>query len=465
MCCSGNEPLHDELLTGEQVIVRGNNSSTNSETDNEPDSDGDSQENRVVVEAIEETLCRAEDYTRLSEHILQLGDNLRFNVNHVTLLKSSLCLLSCDFSEKYSRDASGLENTLQVYKMETLQQDADHCPFYTFSYEIENYMEREMLNADEIQFWKSLNLIQNGSVDPAVLHRLVISELFENELEYASFRLTSKTAFEHEVSMLEADRNNCSNIVNCIPLAICNILRIQIVLFTGMLNAPVIPLSPKLTALFQQPIHIAYDHRQHNKFIRVVRRAPSTGDEKALVKEETESPLVTNTLQPCRCGKGASKGNESCTSIRCKCFANKQSCKGCRCGNCKNQYGKRELLKDGKPGKPIPRKRRHHETTSQSKTNLAYLMESDKDLLATSKWSIYEQIVLVELSRTLFSNETFDIDMLCSIVANINSYSVPHERTFTTRSKNEISKQVFYAIAVDNTYQKLLKEQLRMNST
>ena len=227
---------------------------------------------------------------------------------------------------------------------------------------------------------------------------------------------------------------------------------------TPPVPAPVIPLSPKHTALFNKPIYIVYDHQQRYKFIQVVKRT------KRFVEEQPESFLPTTASSPCRCGKGAKKEGSSCTTTRCKCFLKQRPCKDCNCSNCDNLFGKREL-QENNSFKPISRKRRRHETTSQAKTNIDYLMETNKTHLPASKWSVFEQIVLVELSRTLFNNETFDIDLLCSVITNINKYNIPNKRTFVTRSKNEISKQVFYAIAVDNAYQKLLREQLRMNST
>ena len=48
-------------------------------------------EKSKIVELVEGSV----DETELCEHILKLGDPVTFEINHFTLLKSSLCLLSC----------------------------------------------------------------------------------------------------------------------------------------------------------------------------------------------------------------------------------------------------------------------------------------------------------------------------------------------------------------------------------
>ena len=101
--------------------------------------------------------------------------------------------------------------------------------------------------------------------------------------------------------------------------------------------------------------------------------------------------------------------------------------------------------------------------STEMKTNIEFLKQS-RQKIPVEQWSLYEKMVLIELTRTLFSDETFNIESLCDILSNTAKYHFPHQRTITSRSRSEISKQILHAISQDNAYQILLKEQLRINS-
>ena len=101
--------------------------------------------------------------------------------------------------------------------------------------------------------------------------------------------------------------------------------------------------------------------------------------------------------------------------------------------------------------------------TSETKTNGEFLTES-REILPAERWSLFEKMVLMELTRTLFTDVTFNIESLCSILSNTEKYNFPCQRLFSSRTRTDISKQVFNIIAHDNAFQVLLAEQLRMNS-
>ena len=430
-----NTVAHTEELQNEIV-----SSSDDIETDTDSITDTEFPSSAVI----EKTLLIAHDYTRLVEDILQLGDNMKFNVNYTTLLKSSLCLLA------NSSNSNQLESTLKSYRLMAIP-DSSHDPFEVFCRAIGKDGQENIASLPSA--W-----LLDGSIDPNALRGLVMTELLQNEEVYVQFVLSIKSTFANEVGMLKVvNRGISSNLVNCIPLAICNLLRIQVVIFTGMLNVPVIPLSPSQPAIFVHPVYIAYD----GHFLQVDKLITQKYSCEALVEQALSSPAFSNQ-SACRCGKGGSKNKVSCNTTRCKCVVNGRSCEKCNCSNCGNIFGKRDCLSKTPLGKPTPRKRRRHELTSESKTNHAFLVES-KEMLPLSKWSVYENITLIELTRALFSDKTFDIEILCSILTNIDIYTLPIPRTFTIRNRSEISKQVFRAIANDNAYQILLKEQLRMN--
>ena len=78
------------------------------------------------------------------------------------------------------------------------------------------------------------------------------------------------------------------------------------------------------------------------------------------------------------------------------------------------------------------------------------------------RWGLFEQVLILELTRVAFEDKEFDIDELCCIISKLGQARLK-DAGIHLRGTKEISKQVFLAIATDNAYQKLLKEQLRMN--
>ena len=405
-----------------------------------------SEEESPSSDIIETAFHRADDYTRVSEHIMQTGENIRFNPNHTALLKSSLCLLS------KAKNEIEFTNTLNAYKLAALPH-SNNCPFQVFSQVLRKAVLKET-NDQNIQNHRLAQLLSNDGIDPTALHSLIITELYKNEKEYSRFILSPKFLFREEVMLLKEDSTHSSEIVNCIPLAICNLLQIPIVIFTGMLHIPIVPLSPVQPAYYQ-PVSVGYN----GHFVELQKHTTNDKNEIILTLPTTSS---TTDQTPCRCGRGATKSKESCKTIRCKCVGNGKSCDKCNCLNCGNIFGRKEV-QENTSGKPVPRKRRRQEMSTEMKTNVEFLKES-REKIPVEQWSLYEKMVLIELTRTLFGDETFNIESLCNILSNTDGYRFPHQRTITSRSRSEISKQIFHAISQDNAYQILLTEQLRINS-
>ena len=77
---------------------------------------------------------------------------------------------------------------------------------------------------------------------------------------------------------------------------------------------------------------------------------------------------------------------------------------------------------------------------------------------------IREQILLLELTRAFLLVDKFDIQEICDLISKLREGRLK-DKSIQRRSAKEISKQIFSAVATDGAFQKLLKEQLRMNCT
>ena len=120
--------------------------------------------------AMEDIIHSAEAYVNLVEYIQHLGNNVRFNVNYVTLLKSSLCLLAGDCQVE---SFNNLNDTLLAYKLTVASSDNDGL-FSVFSSE---YVSSQK---DDSQF---------PSLKSSSLRDLVVNELRVHEEEYMLYLL------------------------------------------------------------------------------------------------------------------------------------------------------------------------------------------------------------------------------------------------------------------------------------
>ena len=244
-----------------------------------------------------------------------------------------------------------------------------------------------------------------------------------------------------------------SELLNCVPLALSNIFCIPVIIFSGMLNIPIIPLVPSVPVISTQPVYIAYDGgvEQFFRIRRVEDDLPSA------IPANNSVPSVSPAKpKPCRCGNGASKqkNSASCIGTRCKCSASGNSCENCLCLNCGNPFGKREIKSNS--GRTTPRKRRKH-SKGHHPTDLQFVSKSTEEMPCWN-WDLYEKILLLELTRDSLENGDLDLIGLSDILTKLRQGQLkdklPHNRNV-----EEVRKQILGAVGVDSAFQILLKEQ------
>jgi len=203
-----------------------------------------------------------------------------------------------------------------------------------------------------------------------VLRRLIVEEFFgPNRHIYEPFLVTSTDGYDNEAQCFHRPGFYDSELGNCVPLAMSNILQVPIVIFTSMENYPITHVIPRGRVLSEVPFYLAYDHSGSGHYNLVVEetsadsRTPSfhSADVPPLASPNPGTKSVENSTTKCSCGRGAARNareNEFCKTYksRCPCFRAVQSCNdlcGCRC--CANPFGKNVRDKDGM--QPLPRKR------------------------------------------------------------------------------------------------------------
>ena len=345
----------DSSNCNSEVILDGD--STVCDDDGETEDDLPAEEEDIVIskEQIERAVIRVDNIVSITNHILHLGENLRFNTNYVTLLKSALCLLACQENRPSAETMSNLAANLTAYKLEIVS-STDNCLFTV------------MRNALS-EVWTDELQAAFGQLDSLPLQKIVAQELRGDQDGYSQLMLNKQASFSEIVQIESA---TTSELIHCVPLALCNYLRIPVIIFTGMLNFPLIPLVPSVPVVSTQPMYIGFDSAGV-QFLHI-RREQHVRNHQANMMLNVSAPDAS--AKPCRCGAGASKAKDksSCVGIRCKCAQAGNSCRDCHCLNCANPFGQRED-KSANTGPVTPRKRRRH-SKAYHQTDLQFVTQS-----------------------------------------------------------------------------------------
>lgn len=93
-----------------------------------------------------------------------------------------------------------------------------------------------------------------------LLRSLVVQEwLGDNSHEYASFLTnTEQSLFEDMAKNFLESGFFDYELGNSVPLALCNVVKCPIVLFTSVIDCPILPLVPQIEILSTILIHAAY---------------------------------------------------------------------------------------------------------------------------------------------------------------------------------------------------------------
>lgn len=219
---------------------------------------------------------------------------------------------------------------------------------------------------------ENLGLIKGANTDikqmATALRQTIVDEWLANPSSYEPF-LTSKQDYKTEANAFLQDGHFASELGNSMPLAASNALCISIVVFTAMLNFPVLPICPRDRTLSDNPIYLAYDMSFAGHYNGIEQQSTLQQEEE---QQQRSAPTQCGNQQQitCRCGQGAKRkkmGSISCHEYKtgCKCFQNVMGCNMyCQCINCNNPRGKK-ASSGSAPITCSDRKRRHHDSSTE----------------------------------------------------------------------------------------------------
>lgn len=296
-----------------------------------------------------------------------------------------------------------------------------------------------------------------------VLRRLIVEEFFgQNRHVYEPFLVTSTDFYEKEAQKFQEPGFYDSELGNCIPLAMSNILQMPIVIFTSMENYPVTHVIPRGRVLSEVPLYLAYDHSGSGHYNLDV--PPAASPNPSTKSEE-------NYETKCSCGRGAARKareNEFCKTYKScfPCFRAFQSCNDfCGCRSCASPFGRN--VRDTDNLEPLPTKRAKQDFQQNvGQTDRGY-MEKRAEEPKTQTWLEDEHLLFEAVTLYLLMTE-HDVSpsQIFSIYHKIIEFQIQqktYQLSLRPKSLAVISKKLQEARVGLQINEELFKKQIQYN--
>ena len=289
---------------------------------------------------------------------LTAKENLsHFDVRQLSHLTSpALFAFESAFTSPERNDEKRLNEVIARFKMmlHPIPLDGD-CLFTSIIYAIDNATK-------PAKFYEHLQTLHLVNVNAAMLDRVIslrsamVQEWLNNSEEYEPFMSLADAKFEEIALTYKSPGSFSGACGNLMVMALANVLKINIVLFTSMEQMPVIPIIPRDTLLTPEPIYVAFNHSDCGHYDAVTPVSSSTDEVNCGVtggptdSDVSDSNLVQDK-KGCKCGKGGAKGKSDrtfCNQVpggrrsQCPCYRSHVECSDlCKCSRCGNPLGSR----------------------------------------------------------------------------------------------------------------------------
>ena len=228
-----------------------NSFSSDDQDSNESDKEecGDSFNKVQIANVIQQAL----NFSRLSNHLKEIKGaetSLSRSASHLVHLKNILCLFSSIESNSAKPSEGDLDEFLASNNMQRVKVPGDgNCFFVSLAIMIKQQLEKGILTAEGRTRLQQLGVIQGENFEinhiASALRHVIVNEWLSNPSSYEPF-LTSGQDYETEANLFLQDGHFASELGNSMPLAASNALCLPIVVFTAMLNFPLLPYAHKI---------------------------------------------------------------------------------------------------------------------------------------------------------------------------------------------------------------------------
>lgn len=176
---------------------------------------------------------------------------------------------------------------------------------------IKQQLEKGILTAEGRAHLQQLGVIQSENFDinhiASTLRHAIVNEWLSNPSSYEPF-LTSGQDYKTEANLVLQDGHFASELGNSMPLAASNALCLPIIVFTAMLNFPLLPICPQDKTVSDEPIYLVYDMSFAGHYDAVQQQVNQLDQQHQDEQLMTAANQSSNQPQlSCRCGQGAKR--------------------------------------------------------------------------------------------------------------------------------------------------------------
>ena len=259
---------------------------------------------------IANVIQQASNFSCLSKHLEEIKGEASFSrsANDLIHLKNVLCLLTTA-TNNAQYGGTDLDAFLHLNNLQQIKIPGDGNFFFvSLAIMIQQQLANGTLNTEAKAHMENLGLIKGANTDvkqmATTLRQIIVNEWLANPSSYEPF-LSSEQDYEAEANAFLQDSYFASELGNSMPLAASNALRISIVVFTAMLNFPVLPICPRDRTLRDDPIYLAYDMRFAGHYDGIEQQTTVQQDE----EQQRSAPNQCGNQHQitCRCGQGAKR--------------------------------------------------------------------------------------------------------------------------------------------------------------
>ena len=258
-------------------------------------------------ECLSDILYRSMCMLRTGETIANLSKSNSFNFRDMRFMDEVLKTLHASGSDGNGggEHQRRLDSVLKSYGFKRCPVQGDGDCLITAS-----FLQLSRLSHSDMLFnhLSCIGLTSTTIMSQAVpkLRKLIVAEWLENEDYYG---LRNLCLNEEEIISYEDNGVFGGALGDAMPLALANVLRLPIVLFTSIENFPVVVVNPRQQVPDAEPLFLAYQqqgpgHYDIAEFQQVM--TTSSTSQPQVVEGDDKTPLC---IQSCRCGQGRDRKN------------------------------------------------------------------------------------------------------------------------------------------------------------
>ena len=468
-------------------------------TDSDSDSDNEAVCDPLLVTArsvVKTMLVKARVSISLAARINAKPKYVAKNLNFV---ESSLLLLGNSMFKPCETASNRVDAILKGYGLERVQMPKDgNCLFSSVSFFIFHVLSAEIPVRDTIlkEHLQTLGIYPDQEL-AEISHQLrkhVVNEfLGPNMTEYSSFLISSEQiSYEETAKNFESNGFFDCELGNAAILALANIMRIGMVVFTSLENYPVITIVPRNEPIAHTTVYLAFEQIGAGHYDAVIEStiaAEDTGlaedkpndasDEQTAIPNTSGHSSVEKSCSSCRCGQGGAKNKQSrlfCENYKsgCKCFRSLTGCtKFCGCRNCANPYGVRAQEQNEMSSETQVRKRRKH--VKSTETGRSFIIRQGEEV-SDAPWSFIEELLCRECALYIGSTGEITEERVAELYNEIvlllrnNSIQIPKDKTFNPYlekiDKKDISAVKCFLTKIfreEEEFKEKMKQQINLN--